>query len=195
MQNRRILLKRQLRRLLGRSKAFRCDQRAAVAVEFALLALPFFTLVAAILETALVFFAGQVLESAVQDSSRLIRTGQAQQQGYRPARYRQELCNGLYGLFDCESDRLLVQVKVLNKFSEVSAAIAAPISAECSTNPAACTWTGAETYDFGGTSSIVVVQAYYKWPTIVDLPWFNLANQAGGDRLLSGVRVFRNEPF
>jgi hypothetical protein len=41
----------------------------------------------------------------------------------------------------------------------------------------------------------VIVQAYYKWPTLIDLPWFNMATQAGGDRLLSGVRVFRNEPF
>lgn len=195
MQNRLASPKRSLCRLFRRSGAFGRDQRAAVAVEFALLALPFFTIIAAILETALVFFAGQVLESAVHDSSRLIRTGQAQQPGYLAEHYRQEICDGLYGLFDCQGGRLLVQVEVLSGFSDASAAVSAPISAACSTDPAACAWTEPETFSFGGRSSIVIVQAYYKWPTIIDLPWFNLANQAGGDRLLSGVRVFRNEPF
>ena len=42
---------------------------------------------------------------------------------------------------------------------------------------------------------VVLVQAYYKWPTIVRLPGFNLQDQVDGTRLLGAVRVFRNEPF
>ena len=59
-------------------RRFRSNRRGSVAVEFSLIALPFFALLFAIIETALVFFASQVLETAVQDSSRLILTGQAQ---------------------------------------------------------------------------------------------------------------------
>lgn len=182
-------------RLLGRGKALRRDQRAAVAVEFALLALPFFTIIAAIFETALVFLAGQILDSAVQDSSRLIRTGQAQVGGFDAGDYRQAICDGLYGMFDCAGGRMLVKVTVLDAFGDANAALAAPISADCTTDPDACGWAIAEAFDPGVGSSIVIVQAYYKWPTLVDLPWFNLADQAGGDRLLAGIRVFRNEPF
>ncbi|RYE39513.1 MAG: pilus assembly protein, partial [Hyphomicrobiales bacterium] len=54
------------------------DDRGVTIIEFGILALPFFTIIAAILETSLVFFAGQILDSAVQDAGRLIRTGQMQ---------------------------------------------------------------------------------------------------------------------
>ena len=196
MQNSSGSLRRLIRsRLRRRGGQFRRDQRAAVAVEFALLALPFFTIIGAILETALVFFAGQVLESAVHDSSRLLRTGQAQSANFDAGDYRAAICDGLYGLFDCNSGRMLVRVEVLDGFSDASSVISPPVASGCSTDPDDCAWTTAETFDAGVGSSIVIVQAYYKWPTLLNLPWFNLANQAGGDRLLSGIRVFRNEPF
>ena len=61
-----------------RRRGFARDDSGVTAIEFGLLALPFFSILGAILETSLVFLSGQVLESAVQDTSRLIRTGQAQ---------------------------------------------------------------------------------------------------------------------
>lgn len=195
MQNRHASPNRLLPRIVRRGRLFGRHQRAAVAVEFALLGLPFFTIIAAILETALVFLAGQILESAVQDSSRLLRTGQAQTSGFDAGDYRNAICDGLYGLFDCGGDRMRVKVVVLDEFGDTSAAMAPPLSASCSTNADACGWAIEEDYDPGVGSSIVIVQTYYKWPTLVDMPWFNLADQAGGDRLLAGVRVFRNEPF
>ena len=54
------------------------------AVEFGMVAAPFLALMFAIMETAIVFFAGQTLETAVADSARLIMTGQAQTAGLRP---------------------------------------------------------------------------------------------------------------
>jgi Flp pilus assembly protein TadG len=48
------------------------------AVEFGIVAAPFLALMFAIMETAIVFFASQTLETAVADSARLIMTGQAQ---------------------------------------------------------------------------------------------------------------------
>src|ERR1700694_3161527 len=54
----------------------------AAAVEFALVAAPFLAVLFAIMETALVFFAGQYLETLAADSTRLILTGQAQTQGW-----------------------------------------------------------------------------------------------------------------
>ena len=57
----------------------------AAAVEFGMVAAPFLALMFAIMETALVFFAGQTLETAVADSARLIMTGQAQSQSFDAA--------------------------------------------------------------------------------------------------------------
>ena len=59
-------------------RVFAKREDGAAAVEFAIVVAPFLALLFAILETALVFFAGQTLETAVSDSARLILTGQAQ---------------------------------------------------------------------------------------------------------------------
>ena len=53
-------------------RRFRRDGRGSAAVEFAFIAPVFFVLLFAIIETAIVFFASQVLEGAVQDTGRLI---------------------------------------------------------------------------------------------------------------------------
>ena len=73
----RLKIVRAGRRLLRR-------QDGAAAVEFGLVAAPFLALIFAIMETAIVFFAGQALETAVADSARLILTGQAQTLRLRP---------------------------------------------------------------------------------------------------------------
>ena len=71
-----------LQRLSGVTRRFARQKDGAVAVEFALVAAPFLAMVFAVMETAVIFFAGQALETAAADSARLILTGQAQSQGY-----------------------------------------------------------------------------------------------------------------
>ncbi len=58
----------------------------------------------AIIETALVFFADQTLETAVADSARMIMTGQAQTQKLDMASFKTNVvCAHIYGLFDCQN--------------------------------------------------------------------------------------------
>ena len=59
--------------------AWRRDERGSAAIEFAIIAPIFFFLMFVIAETALVFIAEQVMDNAVFETARLIRTGQAQQ--------------------------------------------------------------------------------------------------------------------
>lgn len=190
----RNIARRMLQPFIGRRSLAR-DEKGAVAIEFALLALPFFILIFAILETSIVFLAGQILDSAVQDASRQIRTGQAQGAEWDVDDFREEVCDGLYGMFDCSADKLKVKVSVVSSFS--NATLTPPIDPDCSvtSDEDECDWTIAQTFSGGLGSEVVLVQAYYKWPTIVNLPGFNLETQAGGTRLLSAVRVFVNEPF
>lgn len=185
-------LRRMFAPAIGR-RGFARNERGAVAVEFAILALPFFTLIFAILETSIVFLAGQILDSAVQDASRFIRTGQAQNSSWSANEFRTQVCDRLYGLFDCNNVK--IKVSVVSNFA--SATVTNPIDPDCSltSDPSDCNWTLTESYDDGAGSSVVLVQAHYKWPTVINLPGFNLATQAGNTRLLSAVRVFRNEPF
>src|SRR5260370_17565881 len=73
-------------------------QDGAVAVEFALVLLPFLAVMFAIMETALVFFAGRTLETALADSARLILTGQAQTQSLTQTTLNHPPCPRIYRL-------------------------------------------------------------------------------------------------
>lgn len=157
----------------------------AAAVEFAMVAAPFLALVFAILETALVFFAGQVLETAAADSARLILTGQAQKAGFNQAQFKDEVCKRVFGLFDC-ANGIHVDVRTYSTFG--GADTSKPIDAYGN-----LTFTPG--YSPGGAGDIVVVRLLYQWPVYVSLLGLNLADLAGSKRLLMATAAFKNEPF
>lgn len=179
---RSTLQKTTLRRLLLR-RLIR-NERGAVAVEFGILAPFFFAVLAATLETALVFFAGQILDSGVHDTSRLIRTGQVQEAHMTAADFRGLVCDKLYGLFDC--GKIMIVVRNLPNFAGFSTALPYDDDGE---------WTIENAFSPGEGMTIVVVEVYYKWPAILNIPGLNLGITPDGKRLLAAVRVFRNEPF
>ena len=171
---RRLLALRQMRRLARK-------EDGAAAVEFGMVAAPFLLLMFAILETALVFFAGQALETAVADSSRLIMTGQAQQQGFNQSSFKEAVCAKVYGLFDC-ANGVHVDVKTYPAFANIN--LTPPLDGSGNFNPSM-------SYQPGGAGDIVVVRLFYQWPIYVAL----LQNMSGNNRLLIATAAFRNEPF
>lgn len=166
-------------------RPFGRNEEGVTAVEFALVAAPFFALVFAILETALVFFAGQVMETAVADAARLIRTGQAQAQKFDGPAFKREVCARILGLFNCESG-LMLDVRTYQSFNDVD--FARPVDDNGNLVPNFV-------YQPGAGGDIVVVRAFYEWPTIVPTLGLDLADLANGKRLLSAAVTFRNEPF
>lgn len=177
---------RWIKRLASRAlRRFARKNDGAAAVEFAMVAAPFLALVFAILETALVFFAGQVLETAAADSARLILTGQVQKGGLSESQFKQEVCNRIYGLFDCTGG-IIVDVRTYNSFS--AATMSKPIDANGNV-----TFTPA--YQPGSAGDIVVVRLLYEWPVYVKLLGLNLADLSNGKRLIMATAAFRNEPY
>src|SRR5471030_2957823 len=87
----------------GLLRRFRRSRGGSAAVEFALVAPMFFALLFAIIETAIVFFAGQVLETIMQNSARTILTGQTQGAGYTTVAQFQTnvVCPQIPALFTC----------------------------------------------------------------------------------------------
>lgn len=156
-------------------RRFKLSERGATAIEFAIIGPVFFALVGATMETAVIYFAGQTLDSGVQESSRLIRTGQAG--GMSPDEFRGELCGRLYGMFDCEKIHLTI----------------APLDAFGDYEPADPTAPESPP-DFGARSDVMVYEAHYLWPAILNIPGLMTGVEDGGRRL-SATRVFRNEPF
>ncbi len=171
---------------------FRRNQSGATVVEFALVALPFFALLFAIIETALLFFADQTFDSAVTTAARLIRTGQAQEAGMDAAAFKSAICNpdptkdlsGLGVLFDCS--KLKVDVREYANFDAIN--LAPPLDADGNLKVT-------EDYPTTHGGDIVVVRAYYEWPVFVPLLDSYLADMPDGTRLLMATAAFRNEPF
>jgi Flp pilus assembly protein TadG len=161
------------------------QQDGAAAVEFGLVLAPFLALLFAIMETALVFFAGQVLETAAADSSRLILTGQAQSQGLNQAAFKTAVCGKIFGLLDC-ANGVYVDVQKFSAFGSVS--MPNPVDANGN-------FVNNFGYNPGGPGDIVVVRLFYQWPVYVSLLGFNLQNMSGGKRLLIATAAFRNEPY
>lgn len=158
---------------------------AGTTVEFGLLAAPFMAALFAILQTAIIFFAGQTLETAAAASARLIFTGQAQTSGWSAAQFKQQVCAQIHGVFNCNSG-VYVNVETYSSFSAISTAM--PVS-NGSFNSSALG------YNPGGPGDIVVLRLYYQYPVYVNLLGFNLSNLNGGLNLLAATAVFKNEPY
>lgn len=168
-------------------RRFRRDQNGATAVEFAIVSIPFFALMFAILETALMFFSQQALETAVGDAGRLVRTGQAQQQGFDKAAFRSAICSKVFDLFDCEGG-LRIEVRTFPKFSDLD--YSPPLNDEGNLVD-----DDELEFDIGEANQIVLVRTFYEYPVYVTGFGNNFSNLANGKYNLSAAAAFRNEPF
>ncbi len=169
-----------------RGQRFGRSEDGAAAIEFAIVIVPFLALLFAIMETAIVFFAGQVLETAVADSARLIMTGQAQTQGFNQSQFKDAVCARVHGLFDCAGG-ISIDVKTYQNFSNVD--MASPIDKNGKLVKSNFG------YQPGGPGDIVVVRMFYEWPVYLSFLGFNLSDLADSKRLLVGTAAFRNEPY
>jgi len=166
-------------------RRFARGEDGLAAVEFGIVAAPFLALMFAIMETALVFFAGQTLETAAADSARLIMTGQAQTASYTQAQFKTAVCARISGLFDC-ANGLQIDVQTYTGFSSISSALPLDANKNLLTN---------FVYNPGNPGDIVVVRLMYQWPIYVSLLGFNFSNMSGNNRLIMATAAFRNEPY
>jgi Flp pilus assembly protein TadG len=174
---------------LARKLARRED--GSTVIEFGFVVIPFIAIMFAILETALVFFAGQVLETAIADSARLILTGQADAGGYDAAKFRTQVCDRLLALFDCTL--LSIDVRIATSFN--GADLSAPTVPDPQNPGQLKVDVSGWAYQASGPGDTVVVRAAYEWPTFVRTLGFNLSDLSDGNRLLMATASFRNEPY
>jgi Flp pilus assembly protein TadG len=166
-------------------RLFRRNRRGSAAVEFALVAPVFFALLIGIIETAIIFFASQVLETVTQESARAILIGQAQTEGLTQAQFQTYVCSQIPALFfNCNN--VHVDVESYSAFTNVV------INSQIDANG---NFINNMQYNPGGQCAIVVVRLFYQWPLVVTGFGYNIANLSGNQRLLSATAAFRNEPF
>lgn len=178
-------------------EAWRLGRRrdGGTAIEFAIVIFPFLAILFAIIETAVVFYASQVLETAVADTGRLIMTGQAQKTGLNQETFKTQICSRLQALFQC-STGVHVDVKKYtaaegeNAYSAFGGAdMSMPLNEEGALD------TSTFGYDAGIQGDIIVIRAVYEWPIIMPGFGFNLATLPNGKRLLMATAAFRNENY
>lgn len=165
---------------------FRDGERGTSAVEFALIAPLFLAMLIAMAELSLMFFSGQYLETAVQDSARLIMTGQAQtaSTAYTADTFKTNVvCPRLSLLLSCNS----LSIDVQNFPSGFTGA-----------NPgslfdSSCNLKTSFAFNMGNPSDVVVIRAVYPWQMMA-ARFFNIAC-SGGTYWLQASAAFRNEPY
>jgi Flp pilus assembly protein TadG len=167
-------------------RRFRRNRRGSAAVEFALVAPVFFALLFAIIETAIMFFASQVLETITQESARMVMTGQVQAASDTQAMFLNNVACAQIpaAIFKCSN--LAVDVRSYSTFSSVV------MSSQIDANG---NFINNMQYNPGGPGDIVVVRMFYPWQLFVTGLGYNIANMTGSQRLLYGTAAFQNEPY
>ncbi len=182
---------------------FRRDaNKGSAALEFAMVAPVFFLLLMGTIEAGIIFFAQSALQNAVNDTARLVRTGQSacfsldasnNCVGMTAAQFRTQVCNEVSVLLqNCFTDphgNSDLQFDVT--------AYPAGFTGLTNSSPldAGKNLPNLTVFNTGNACDVVLVRAFYRWPVFTPLLNFFLANMAGNKHLLSTAAAFRNEPY
>lgn len=172
------------------ARRFRKSESGATAVEFSMVAFPFFMLMGCISETGVMLFAEYSIQIGVQDAARSIKTGQAQTASLSATAFKAKICDTAGVVFDCQGG-LTVYVKPATTFTVLETTMPNYLNVgakpDGSPNPTS--------YDCGGPSQAAGVIATYDWDFTMPFMTF-LGNINGGEkRRLVGIAIFQNEPF
>lgn len=173
--------------LARRRRSLARDDRGATVIEFALVAAPFVALLMAVLQTSVVFFSQQALESSAERTARQLMTGYAQTSGVTQASFKTTACNNLPGFMKCAN--LMIDVQNANNFSLVDTSM--PTITQDSSGKVTNSWK----FSPGNAGSIVIMRTMYQLPVISGPLGFDLSNMGGGKRLLIATSVFKTEPY
>ncbi|HEY5796285.1 MAG TPA: TadE/TadG family type IV pilus assembly protein [Bosea sp. (in: a-proteobacteria)] len=158
-----------------------------------MIAMPFFMVLAAIFETAMLFWTSQVLDEAVSQTSRRLLTGEAQTRytgnsAKNTQDFKNDVCAAAPAMVDCS--KLVIDVRAYSSFANAKTGTdgSNPISAG-----------GLNTTGFGFNQSqpqqIVVVRAVLEYPLFFTYWSESLVNIGSGRRGIVASMAFRAEPF
>ena len=178
---------KRLAALAQRLIRFKRARYGAVAVEFALLAIPFFWLTIGLAEITMIGFAQTNLDFAMAETARSIRTGAVQAAGQSEQQFQTAICARLNSLMTMHCANLYLDVDSYEGFIDVRNA--SPVAANGSLN------TAQFGFSPGDASDIVLVRGFYRWEVLTPLFQDLFSNVDGSKRLLTSTILFRNEPF
>lgn len=185
---------RMIGKLLRTASNFRKSQAGATAVEFAIVAAPFFYVLGSTCETGLMLFSEYVLQNSVQNAARLVRTGQVSSADgtklMTAAEFKTSICGTVSIIFDCDS-KVTVYVNSATDFQALTTSIDDPLTIGKRSNGAPYP----VVFSPGGQLKAATVIATYDWDFAFPFMEFlgNINNSSA--RRIYGIAMFRNEPF
>lgn len=169
---------------MQRLLTWRKNTSGAVALEFALVSIPFFLVVIGIIELAMMFSAASVLEGGTHAAARVVRTGQVQGAADPLATFQAGLCNNVGGLIDC--DRITHEVMMV---ADGNFAGAGAPQYDTDGNMVS------RGFDPGGVSDVVVVRTAYVYTFATPLIGLLVSSRDDNAILLMSTVTIRNEPY
>lgn len=185
---------------------FRRADDGTAAIEFGILAFPFFLLVFATIEVFVAFAGEQLLENAVDTMGRQLRTGQITYNLGRgtdldEAEFRTKFCAQINLMIKCVAEedpadqKLYLDVRQFTTFANVPKGIPRKDGAKYGD----LDWANFA-YNPGGPETINIVRAYYRWEVMTDLVRPYITNirpdgESPKDYLMVATAAFRNEAY
>lgn len=159
------------------------DGKGAAALEFAVIALPLFIMIAGMIETGVLAFTSAVTEAATREAARQVRTGNVQNATDAMARFRTEFCQGLPATFNCGS--FYFDVRTFPEFASISLP---PVSFDANGVPQGLQFVP------GGANAVVAVRVIHAYRFLTPLIG-ELMGGASSTVPLISTAVMRTEPF
>lgn len=188
-------------------RRFARSSDGAAALEFALLALPYFLIIFAILETFIAFTGEQLITNATDTMARKIRTGQitnglGRTTDLTQKQFRQQFCNEIALLISCSLAEVNTPTKLyldVRKFSSFNL-IPKNVPRKNASDPFSDIDTSSFGYTFGGPETINMVRAVYRWKIATDLvrPYITTIRPNGvmpTDFLIVATAAVQNEKY
>ncbi|MES5045135.1 TadE/TadG family type IV pilus assembly protein [Rhizobium nepotum] len=180
---------------------FGLSRDGTAAIEFAILAFPYFLVVFAIIETFIAMMAEQVVVNATDTMARRLRTGQISS-SITKEDFRKSFCDEVSVMITCSADeikteqKLYIDLRSFTAFKDIPTTI--PLKAY------------GEYYDLdtaqfgfkpGGPETINMLRVYYRWGVVADIirPYLTKIRPADGSMpshfLIVATDAYMNEKY
>ncbi len=185
------LRQRKIPNWFAKIPGFKKNEDGATAIEFAMVSFPFFMLVFMLIGFAMYFFVMNSLDKGMDQTSRLVRTGQAQKDNMTVNDFKTKVCAAAGDWIKCNKVQVFVQ-----KYADwQTIAPKACLNADgtVATNSAG----GSEPIAAyaGDASDIVVVTTCYKWEFAQQIPFVKIGNMTDKSMMMQTATAFRTEPY
>lgn len=179
-------------------RAFARDRHGTVAIETALVMMPFLMLVFGVTAIGLYFLTSYMLEHGVDQTARIVRTCSYKSAnggaGISTLDLKNTLCENAPGFVSCD-DKLRVQATTVASFSAVSASAMSATSCIDGAGNLVSETANATTQFNVPADSIVVLSACYQYDLGGYLPFLNLGRVNGSNKnFIRAATAFKVEP-